>query len=164
MEEGTIEGTITISLKRYHELEELEKRLPALLDEACTAYKRKRLLELRERDKADLSLVRNRVRKYVETHKEEINERRRQKRKTATDTSLTTNTLIMESSTNSVESSKQNTDTDGPGTEDGEPEERNVGPDGTGPVILEKTGDEKAESPRPKNKGRPKKVVKKGHL
>jgi len=160
----TIEHTVTISKKRFEELEELERKLPLLLEEARTAYKVSRLQQLREKDKADLNLVRARVRRYAEKHRDTINARRRQKRDK--------NTVIMEGSAeelssrgpsgapSGVQSPEEHSETEGPRPDHGNPEEGNVRPRLRRPVALEESGDKKAEAPQPKHKAGPKKVCK----
>lgn len=161
-----VTDTVTISKKRFEELEELERKLPLLLEEARTAYKACRLQQLREKDKADLNLVRARVRRYAEKHRDTINARRRQKREK--------NTVIMEGGPpleelpssdpsrgpSGVQSPEEHSDTDGPRPNHGDPEEGNVSPPLRRPVALEDSGDKKADSPKPKHKAGPKKVHK----
>lgn len=158
----TIESTVTISKKRFEELEELERKLPLLLEEARTAYKASRLQQLREKDKADLNLVRARVRRYAEKHRESINARRRQKREK--------NTVVLEggppleeipsNGTSGIQSPEEHSETEGPRPDHGDPEKGNVGPRLRGPVALEEPGDKKTKSPQPKHKAGPKKVHK----
>lgn len=162
----TIEHTVTISKKRFEELEELERKLPLLLEEAHTAYKARRLQQLWEKDKADLNLVRARVRRYAEKHRESINARRRQKREK--------NTVSREGGPpleeipssepsrgpSGVQSPEEHSETEGPRPDHGDPEKGNVGPRLRGPVALEEPGDKKTKAPQPKHKAGPKKVHK----
>jgi len=158
----TIERTVTISKRRFEELEELERKLPLLLEEARTAYKASRLQQLREKDKADLNLVRARVRRYAEKHRDTINARRRQKRElnsvTVTETGIQEE--IPSNGTSGVQSPEEHSETDGPRPDHGNPEEGNVGPRLRGPVALEEPGDKKTKPPHPKHKTGPKKVNK----
>lgn len=157
----TIEHTVTISKKRFEELEELERKLPLLLEEAHTAYKACRLQQLREKDKADLNLVRARVRRYAEKHRDTINARRRQKREKNTEgpaEELSSNDPSRGPS--GIQSPEEHSETDGPRPDHGNPEEGNVRPSLRRPVALTDPGDKKAKPPEPKHKTGPKKVHK----
>lgn len=72
---------ILISVLRLKELEELESKLPLLIETAVIEYKKKNLEKLRERDKANPAGVIARVKKYFEKNREEINKKMREKRK-----------------------------------------------------------------------------------
>jgi hypothetical protein len=160
----TTERTVVISKKRFEELEELERKLPLLLEEARNAYKASRLQQLREKDKADLNLVRARVRRYAEKHRDTINARRRQKRENNTVSDGGTNELHTVSNLSGcpsgVQSPEEHSETDRPRPDHGNPEEGNVGPRLRRPVALEDPGDKKADPPQPKHKTGPKKVHK----
>jgi len=142
---------VTISKRRLEELEELERRLPLLLEEACAAYKANRLKELRERDRADVNLGRARARRYADKHRDAINAKRRQKRNASPKNSVT-------ESLPPVEPAEEHGDAGGPRPEHGHPEHGNVGPSDASPVVLEDAGKKETEAPQPKHKGRPKKV------
>ena len=165
--------TITVTIKRWRELEELERSVPSLLERAIADYKASRLKGLRERDKADVNLVRERARRYAEKHRESIRERRRLKRHPE---ECTTNVLMIEDvrevpPTSGVpptsrvpltrdvrDSPKENLEADRPGTDHGEPEKGDVIPTPIGPVFPEDACHEHTDAPKPKRKGRPKKV------
>jgi len=167
-------GTITVSLQRWRELEELERSLPSLIEKALVERKANRLKLLRENDKADVTLVRERARRYAEKHRESINERRRIKRHPDEETGsmaltdVPANTLaeviasFAEVTENLVvvESPHKDLKADGPGSEHGKPEKGDVIPGPVGPVFFEGAGQEHSEAPQPKRKGRPKKVHK----
>jgi len=142
---------VTISKRRLEELESLERRLPLLLEEACAAYKANRLKELRERDKADVTLGRARARRYADKHRDIINAKRRQKRNPSS------NNSVIDSSP-PVEPAEEHGDAGGPGPEHGNPEHGDITPSDVSPVVLGGSGDKEAEAPQPKHKGRPKKV------
>jgi hypothetical protein len=167
-------GTITVSLQRFRELEELERSLPSLIEKALVERKANRLKLLREKDKADATLVRERARRYAEKHRESINERRRLKRHpddlpalmdsapASAPTFAEVPTFFADITQNLVvvETSHENLKADGPGTDHGEPKEGDVIPDPVRPILLEGAGQEHSETPQPKRKGRPKKVHK----
>jgi hypothetical protein len=163
-------GTITVSLQRWRELEELERSLPSLIEKALVERKANRLKLLREKDKADVTLVRERARRYAEKHRESINERRRLKRHPEeVTTSPTTATPIAEVTTPFaevtqnlvvVETPHEDLKADRPGSDDREPKEGDVVPAPVGPVFFEDAGQKHSEAPQPKGKGRPKKVHK----
>ena len=75
------EGIVHISVERLRQLEELESNLPKKIENAIAEYKKSNLKRLHERDKADPKSVNLRVKRYVEKHKDEINAKRREKRK-----------------------------------------------------------------------------------
>jgi hypothetical protein len=77
------EPTIFISIERLRELEAIEKRIPTLIEKAIQDHKKEKLKLLHERDKLDPSLVNLRVKRYAMKHKDEINAKRRAKRKEA---------------------------------------------------------------------------------
>lgn len=77
------EPTVFISIERLRELEAIEKRIPTLIEKAIQDHKKEKLKLLHERDKLDPSLVNLRVKRYAAKHKEEINAKRRAKRKEA---------------------------------------------------------------------------------
>jgi len=74
-------GLVPISAERLQKLEELEAALPAMIELANAEYKKSNLTRLHEKDKTDPESVKLRVYRYVQKHKEKINERRREKRK-----------------------------------------------------------------------------------
>jgi len=141
---------VTISKRRLDELEDLERRLPVLLAEAVGAQKTNRLKMLRERDSADVSLVRARARRYADKHRTTINERRRERKQKVT----------VGDAGSSVESPKKDGEADGPRPNDGDPKDGDVAPPSAGPIPLEDAGDKKPDAPEPKHKARPKKVDK----
>ena len=75
------EPTVFISIERLRELEAIEKRIPTLIEKAIQDHKKEKLKLLHERDKLDPSLVNLRVKRYAMKHKDEINAKRRAKRK-----------------------------------------------------------------------------------
>ena len=77
------EPTVFISIERLRELEAIERRIPTLIEKAIQDHKKEKLKLLHERDKLDPSLVNLRVKRYAAKHKEEINAKRRAKRKEA---------------------------------------------------------------------------------
>ena len=77
------EPTVFISIERLRELEAIEKRIPTLIEKAIQDHKKEKLKLLHERDKLDPSLVNLRVKRYAAKHKDEINAKRRAKRKEA---------------------------------------------------------------------------------
>lgn len=77
------EPTVFISIERLRELEAIEKRIPTLIEKAIQDHKKEKLKLLHERDKLDPSLVNLRVKRYAMKHKDEINAKRRAKRKEA---------------------------------------------------------------------------------
>jgi len=171
-------GTITVSLQRFRELEELERSLPSLIEKALVERKANRLKLLREKDKADVTLVRERARRYAEKHRESINERRRLKRHPGEAASsimmledrntVTANTLAEVTASFAditqnlmmVKAPHDDLDTDRPGPDHGEPKEGDVIPSTVGPIFLGDASQEHSEAPQPKRKGRPKKVRK----
>ena len=71
---------VTISAERLKELEDLESSIPLMIDKAVLEYKKSNLKKLHERDKANPAAINMRVKRYVERHREEINQKRREKR------------------------------------------------------------------------------------
>lgn len=72
---------ILICVERLKQLELLEQKLPTLITEAIAEHQRNKLRILHERDKQNPQSVNLRVKRYNERHKEEINAKRRNKRK-----------------------------------------------------------------------------------
>jgi hypothetical protein len=150
------DAVATISKRRLDELETLERQLPYLLKNIEIAQKSERLRLLRERDRADINLVRARVRRYAEKHREVINARRRQRREV--------NTVIPASAEPAasllvpVKPAEEDRETSGPRPENGNPENGDVGPSAISPIALNDSGDKKADASHPKHKTRPKKV------
>lgn len=72
---------VEIPLERLKQLEELEKSLPQKIEQAILEHKRNNLKRLHEKDKSDPKAVNIRVRRYAEKHKDEINAKRREKRR-----------------------------------------------------------------------------------
>jgi len=72
---------VSVSIERLKRLEELENKLPSLIDEAIANHKKNILKKLHEQDKKNPEAVRNRVKKYLLKNKDKINEKRREKRK-----------------------------------------------------------------------------------
>lgn len=71
---------VYISAERLKELQELERKLPSLIEDAVKDYKKSNLEKLHARDKANPAAVNARVKRYAEKHREEINRRLREKR------------------------------------------------------------------------------------
>ena len=71
---------ITIEISRLHYLEELERNLPTLIENALKENKANALKRLHEKDKENPAAVNLRVKRYVEKNREKINERRREQR------------------------------------------------------------------------------------
>lgn len=78
---STESTTVSISIERLRELQELERKLPDLIDEAIKAYKKSNLDKLHARDKENPSAVNERVKRYAQKHREEINRKLREKRR-----------------------------------------------------------------------------------
>lgn len=78
---ATDTNLVSVPIDRLLKLEELEKKLPSLIQEAIADYKKNNLKKLHEQDKNNPEGVRNRVRKYLLKNKDKINEKRREKRK-----------------------------------------------------------------------------------
>jgi DNA repair photolyase len=72
---------IQIASDRLTELEALEANLPNLIQNAILEYKKSNLRRLHEKDKANPENVNRRVKRYAEKHREEINAKRREKRR-----------------------------------------------------------------------------------
>ncbi len=72
---------VFIKKDRLKELEELESRIPILVEEAIKEYKLNALKRLHEKDKTNPKAVADRAKRYLEKNRDAINERRRQKRK-----------------------------------------------------------------------------------
>jgi hypothetical protein len=72
--------TVSISAERLKQLEELEASIPTMIEKAILEYKKSNLKKLHERDKANPAAINQRVKRYVERHREEINRKRREKR------------------------------------------------------------------------------------
>lgn len=74
-------GSVEISYERLAKLEALEASLPTLIQNAILEYKKSNLRRLHEKDKANPENVNKRVKRYAEKHKDEINAKRREKRR-----------------------------------------------------------------------------------
>ena len=72
---------IPITTDRLKTLEALEASLPDLIQNAILEYKKSNLRRLHEKDKANPENVNKRVKRYAEKHREEINAKRREKRR-----------------------------------------------------------------------------------
>ena len=72
---------IPIATERLKALETLEASLPDLIQNAILEYKKSNLRRLHEKDKANPENVNKRVKRYAEKHREEINAKRREKRR-----------------------------------------------------------------------------------
>ena len=79
----TIESMVEISIERLQALEALEAKLPSMIENAILEYKKSNLRRLHEKDKANPASVNARVKRYAEKHKDEINAKRREKRRLA---------------------------------------------------------------------------------
>ena len=71
---------VFISIERLQHLELLERQLPEMIDAAIKEQKNKKLKLLHQKDKENPDAVNIRVKRYNETHKDEINFKRRAKR------------------------------------------------------------------------------------
>ena len=71
----------TISISRLEYLEELERNLPILIENALKENKANALKRLHQMDKENPAVVSLRVKRYVEKNRDKINERRRERRK-----------------------------------------------------------------------------------
>jgi hypothetical protein len=78
-----IDMHVLIMTKRLQYLEDLEKNLPNLIDQAIIEYKKAKLKMLHEKDKQNPEAVNARVKRYNEKHKNEISARRIEKRNEA---------------------------------------------------------------------------------
>lgn len=74
---------VLIMSKRLEILENLEKNIPQLIQQAITDYKQAKLKMLHEKDKQNPDAVNARVRRYNEKHKHEISARKIEKRNEA---------------------------------------------------------------------------------
>jgi hypothetical protein len=72
---------VSISLDRLKHLEYLESKIPEMIDEAIKEYKNNNLRKLHEHDKLHPEAINLRVKRYVEKHRDEINAKRREKRR-----------------------------------------------------------------------------------
>jgi hypothetical protein len=72
---------IAIRPSRLKELQELEKQLPVVIAQALEERKKEKLAALHKRDAVDRGAASLRAKRYVEKHRDEINARRREKRK-----------------------------------------------------------------------------------
>jgi len=72
---------VQVNLERIRSLEKLEDSLSSIVVKAINDYKSSKLKELHERDKKDPGAVKIRVKRYLEKHRDEVNKRRRDKRK-----------------------------------------------------------------------------------
>lgn len=75
--------TVEISAERLKQLEELEARLPLMIDDAVKNYKMNKLKLLHEKDRMNPEAANMRARRYAERHRDEINAKRREKRRMA---------------------------------------------------------------------------------
>ena len=74
-------ANVIITAERLAELERLEKEIPTIIEKAKEEANQERFLKLREHDKENPEKHSKRTLKWYETHKEEINARRREKYK-----------------------------------------------------------------------------------
>lgn len=72
---------VIVSIERLRELELIESELPEIINSAIEEHKKNKLKILHERDKLNPSAVILRVKKYNTLHKDEINEKRKEKRR-----------------------------------------------------------------------------------
>lgn len=72
---------VLISVERLRELEAIEASIPNLIAQAILDHKKNNLKKLHEKDKLHPENVNLRVKRYAERHKDELNQRRREKRK-----------------------------------------------------------------------------------
>ena len=89
-----MENTISISLERLKELEALEASIPSIIENAIKEYKNSNLQKLHERDKLNPTGINMRVKRYAERHRDEINRKRREKRKNEKMVAPATNTVV----------------------------------------------------------------------
>jgi hypothetical protein len=80
-ETNDTDKNVLICAERLKELELLESKLPTLISEAIAEHQRNKLRILHERDKQNPQSVNLRVKRYNERHKDEINAKRRNKRR-----------------------------------------------------------------------------------
>lgn len=78
---STQSEVIQISSERLKALEAIEASIPDLIQNAILEYKKSNLRRLHEKDKANPENVNKRVKRYAEKHREEINAKRREKRR-----------------------------------------------------------------------------------
>jgi hypothetical protein len=76
-------GNVIVSAERLAELERLERELPAIIAKAKEEAHKERFNKLRQRDKENPELHTKRVMKHYDLHKDEINAKRREKRRLA---------------------------------------------------------------------------------
>ena len=72
---------VLISVERLRELEAIEASIPKLIEQAILEHKKNNLRKLHEKDKSHPENVNLRVKRYAERHREELNQRRREKRR-----------------------------------------------------------------------------------
>jgi len=72
---------VIISTERLQYLELLESSLPKMIEAAIQNYKNNKLTALHQKDKENPDAVNLRVKRYNEKHEEEINIKRREKRR-----------------------------------------------------------------------------------
>lgn len=80
------EQMVEISIERLRRLEQLEASIPLLVEAAIKQYKQEKLKSLHEKDKQNPTAANMRARRYAEKHRDEINARRREKRRMAKET------------------------------------------------------------------------------
>ena len=78
MEKVDASGCVLVPLERLRALEALEAEMPARIAKAAQDLNNAKLTALREKDTPEAA--RERYKKHYETHKEEINKRRREAR------------------------------------------------------------------------------------
>lgn len=74
---------VFVSLERLRQLEIFEATQNKSIEEICKEYDKRKFEELHKRDKENPEIKKARVAKYYNNNKEEINARRREKRKLA---------------------------------------------------------------------------------
>jgi chemotaxis response regulator CheB len=77
----SLDEQVLICTDRLQKLEILEKQLPEMIEAAIQEHKKNKLRMLHEKDKENPAAVNLRVKRYNERHRDEINARRREKRK-----------------------------------------------------------------------------------
>ena len=100
-------STVSISIERLHELQELERKLPYLIDEAVKAYKKSNLDKLHARDKENPAAVNERVKRYAQKHRDEINKKLREKRKLAKQKKLEESSVSLPTIESAVEAAEE---------------------------------------------------------
>ena len=124
---NTTNSMIEISKQRLAELEKLEQDLPTLIEKAILEHKKSNLKRLHEKDKNDPNSVKLRVKRYIAKHRDEINAKRREKRRLKSEAKNNDGSSVI-STTETIYSTTDATDSasvSGP-----------TGPTGSGPPTV----------------------------